>query len=135
MATRRPQREQQHITLTERHIEVTASLGAAQKFWKNKTGRQCRVKSVQYHNLTGLATHADNWFVIALKQGSVVVADWSTDTGEEGTIAADTHVSLTLSATAADLIIEPDEVLSLMLTEGGTATLPAGQIEVTLLQL
>lgn len=134
MATRRPQREQQHLTLTERHIAVTATV-AGQKFWKNKTGRQCKVISAQYLNVTGLAQDASNTFNIALKQGSVVVADWDTTTGQEGTITADTHMNMTLSATPADLIIEPNEVLALALTETGTASLPAGQIEVTLLQL
>lgn len=128
MATRRPAREQQHICLEFEHVQVTAT--TTLKKWKNKTGRQIRIENVQYHNITGLAADASNTFNIALKQGSVVVADWDTTTGQEGTIAADTHVSLVKSSTAADLIIEADEVLSLVLTETGTATLPAGRMEV-----
>lgn len=134
MATRRAQREQQHLTLTERHIAVTASV-TAQKFWKNKTGRQCKVISAQYFNATGLAASGTDSFKVGLKQGSVEVAKWDTATGQEGTVTADTHMNMTLSATPADLIIEPNEVLALALTETGTASLPAGQIEVTLLQL
>ncbi len=126
---RRPSREQETFHKTFEHAQVTAT--TALKKWKNKTGRQVKITGVQYLNITGLAQDASNTFVIALKQGSVVVADWDTTTGQEGTIAADTHVSLTMSATAADLIIEPDEILSLVLTETGTATLPAGQMEVT----
>ena len=126
---KRPSREQTVFTKTQLHAQVTATASA--KFWKNKTGRQLKVTSVQYLNVTGLAQDAANTFNISLRQGSVVVADWDTTTGQEGTITADTHMNLTLSATAADLIIEPNEVLSLVLTETGTATLPAGQIEVT----
>lgn len=128
---KRPSREQEVITLSQAHAQVTATTGPT-KFWKNKTGRQLKVTSVQYLNPTGLAQDASNTFDIALKQGSVVVAHWDTTTTTgQGTITADTHMNMVLSSTPADLIIEPDEVLSLLLTETGTATLPAGQIEVT----
>ncbi len=129
MSVRRPTREQQTFHKTFEHIQVTATTTV--KKFKNKTGRQIKITSVQYLNVTGLAADASNTFVIALKQGSVVVADWDTTTGQEGTVTADTHMNMTLSSTAADLIIEIDEILSVVLTETGTATLPAGQLEVT----
>ena len=129
MAVRRPSREQQVFHKTFEHVQVTATTTI--KKWKNKTGRQLKITSVQYLNVTGLAVDASNSFKIALNQGSVEVAKWSTATGAEGTVTADTHMNLTLSSTAADLIIEPNEVLSVVLTETGTATLPAGQLEAT----
>lgn len=127
---KRPSREQTVFTKTQTHPAVTAT-AAAVKFWKNKTGRQLKVTSVQYLNVTGLAQDPSNSFKISLNQASVEVAKWSTTTGQEGTVTADTHMNMTLSATPADLIIEPDEVLSVVLTETGTASLPAGQLEVT----
>jgi len=109
------------------HAGVTADTTVP--LFRNRSDRHMRIKAVDYYNATGLATHADNWFVIAVQNaaGTKVLADWSTDTGEEGTIAAATYVSLTLGA---DVIVTPGEEVVLQLTEGGTATLPAGQVTI-----
>jgi hypothetical protein len=88
------------------------------------------IDAVHYINPTGLAEHAANFAVISVKQGATVVAEWSTETGQEGTLTADTYVDLVLSATAADLIIETDEELDLSVNESGTTTVPAGRVEV-----
>jgi len=50
----------------------------------------------------------------------------TTETGEEGTLTADTPVELVASATDLDTIVAADDVLTLNLNEDGTATLPAG---------
>lgn len=92
---------------------------------------RCVVEGVRYINPTGLAADAANFAVLAVKQGAVVVADWSTETGQEGTLTADTYVDLTLGA-AAGLIIEADEELVFEVAESGTTTVPAGQVEVYL---
>lgn len=129
MTTRRPSREQETFHKTFEHIALTATTTV--KKWKNNTGRQVKITGAKYLNVTGLAQDASNSFKIGLNQGAVEIAKWNTATGQDGTITADTHMTMVLSSTAADLIVEPDEILSLVFTETGTASLPAGQVEVT----
>jgi hypothetical protein len=80
-----------------------------------------------YYNATGLAADAANYFDIQLKHGTTVLANWSTETGEEGSIASDTPVRLT---NGSDLVVPPDTRLNLFLDETGTATLPIGTIQI-----
>jgi hypothetical protein len=87
------------------------------------------LESARYINPTGLAADAANYFNIKLVETAVVMANWSTETGQEGTIAADTFVDLTLG-TAADRTLAADEELSIFFDETGTATLPAGRIQI-----
>jgi hypothetical protein len=126
MAARRPTGEQESQTFYFDHAQVTET--TTLKLIKLSNRYPFRIDTVYYLNPTGLATHVDDWFVIALKNGSTVISDWSTDTGEEGTIAADTFVTLTNSVTDADLVVAAAGTLTLLLTEGGSATLPAGRI-------
>lgn len=127
---------QEYVTFAYDHIEVTAD--TVVKLFKVPAGRKMRIDKVDYINPTGLAAHNDNWFEIALKNGSTKIAAWSTDgngTGingaaAEGTITADTFIELTKSSTDASLIAAAADVLSLSLDETGTATLPAGRIVV-----
>lgn len=95
--------------------------------------RSMIVDKVEYINPTGLAGHATLYWEIALKKGSTVMAQWSTDSdvAGQGTLTANTFVNPTLSATAADLVAVKDDVLSLVLTKVSTAAnLPAGRIVV-----
>jgi len=99
------------------------------KLWK--VPRAFRLERVSYVNPTGLANHAANFFVLKLTKGATVAASWSTETGEEGTLTADTFVDFTLSATDADLVFAADDEMKLFLDEAaGTATLPAGRITI-----
>jgi hypothetical protein len=88
------------------------------------------VEQVRYVNPTGLAVHATNFFDIQVKNGATVVANWSTETGEEGALVADTHVDFTLSVVDGALVLEADDVLSVNLEENGTQTLPAGRFQI-----
>ncbi len=107
------------------HAQVTAD--TTQFFFETHKDRAFLVEDVVYYNATGLAQDAANFFDIQVKHGTTVVANWSTETGEEGTIAADTPVRPTLGA---DLVIPPDTRVNLVLDETGTATLPAGTMQV-----
>lgn len=124
----RPSREQTPFIWTYDHAQATAD--ATIKLYKNTSGSRLRIDEVTYINVTGLAQDATNIFTIKLMQGAVVVASWSTLTGAQGSIAANTFVTLVNSATDADLVIEDDEELALFLDEGGDATLPAGRIQI-----
>lgn len=135
MKTRRESHDQDQVAMGPfPHIEVTATTTV--KLFKVPAGKRFRVERVEYLNPTGLAEHADNWFNIQLQKGaSTVIANHNTDSDEDGTIAADTFTDLGLTATDEDRVIvggaaAAADTAKLVLTEGGTATLPAGQIMV-----
>jgi hypothetical protein len=104
------------------HAEVTATTTI--KLWT--VPRRFVLERVMYNNITGLATHADDWFDIQILNVAAVAANHSTDTGQEGTISANTPVDFTM--TAANAIFAAGALLSLKLEEGGTATLPTGHL-------
>lgn len=106
---------------------AAASADTAIKLFKGR--RRFIIEQVRYVNPTGLAADAANYFDIQVLIGATVAANWSTETGQEGTIAADTFVDLTM-ATGGDNVGALDAVVSLNLDETGTATLPAGQIQI-----
>jgi hypothetical protein len=82
-----------------------------------------------YFNPTGLAQDATNFINIQVQdQTPTVFANWSTETGEEGSIAAATPVRLVLGASVA---IPPNSKLDIFYEEGGSVTLPAGEIQIT----
>ncbi len=122
MSRRTNQYVQETQTIYFAHAQATGDVAAA-PFWIAPW--PCQVVGVKYYNATGLATHADNWFNIKIQNDSAICAKWNTDTGVEGTIAAATPVDFTLGTTT-DPVLAEDDVLSVVLTEGGTATLPAG---------
>jgi len=108
---------------------AAADADRTDKLWK--LPRAFRVERVLYVNPTGLVEHAANFFVIKLTKGATVVASWSTETGQEGTLTADTFVELTLSSTDANLVFAAGDEMKLFLDEAaGVATLPAGRLVV-----
>lgn len=128
MAKRRPNNTtEEHVEFAYDHAALTADTTV--KLWKCPAGRKFRVDSVEYINPTGLAAHAADFFALKLNKGATLVADWSTETGQEGTIAADTFVSFTNAALAARSFTAGD-VMSIQFDESGTATLPAGRLVV-----
>ncbi len=93
--------------------------------------RKMKVDKVEYINVTGLAGHSSNYWEIALKKDSTVMAQWSTDSdvAGQGTLTANTFVNPTLSATLANRTAAVGTVLSLALTKvASAANLPAGRI-------
>ncbi len=95
--------------------------------------RAMRIDKVEYVNVTGLAGHATLYWEIALKKGTTVMAQWSTDSDVvgQGTITADTLINLVLSGTDSALVTASGDVLKLVLTKVSTAAnLPAGRIVV-----
>ena len=90
--------------------------------------RRFRVKGARYYNATGLVADAANYFNIKVLLGATVAANWSTETGEEGTIAAATFVTFSLPTDISDAAAAAAVVLSVIFDETGTATLPAGRI-------
>jgi hypothetical protein len=102
------------------------------KIWKCPTGRSFVVDRVSYINPTGLAGDPTNAFNGDVKNGSTVMAAvFNTDTNDTPagvTLAADTFVEGTLSATAANTWLAAGDVISFTATLEGTQTLPAGRV-------
>lgn len=121
---------QERVVLSFDHPAVTST--TTWKFFKVPAGRKLRIDAVEYLNPTGLAEDASNIFALAVKQGSTTVGSLSTDSAAvaDASIAANTFTTMTPSATAADLTAPAAAELSLVATETGTASLPAGRIVV-----
>ncbi len=91
--------------------------------------RPMRVEYVELILPAGYTQDAANFYTIELRKGATVIASWSCQTGAQGTIAADTFVSLVLSATDANRVCAPGNVLSLALVKSGSAAnLPIGRV-------
>lgn len=103
------------------------------KFYKVPVGKKLLITRASYINPTGLAGDGTNAFAGYIKNGSTVVATlFNTDTGDTGgaSLAADTFVEGTLSATPASLWFAAGDVVSLVLDEDATSTLEAGLLDI-----
>lgn len=119
---------QEKLTLDLEHAQETASASYVLAF---TPARKFRVRRVMYVNPTGLAADAANYFNLQLRKDATdVVANWSTETGQEGALTGDAPVEFTLSATDADLVCDAGTVLDLNLALTGTQTLPAGRLTI-----
>lgn len=114
---------QNRITVVINHAEVTGDTTTTE--WFTHPSKTFILESAKYYNATGLAGHASNYFNVAIKVGSTVLANWSTSTAAESTIAADTWVTMTLGAA---LEVAAGSSVVLLLDETGTSDLPAGKI-------
>ena len=125
MGARRPRAHTQElVVLAYDHASITATF--ADKLFTAQ--RAMRIDKIEYVNPTGLAADAVNYIDLFIKKGTTVVGNWSTETGEEGSLAADTIVNFTLSSTDTDLVADAADVISFGGTEGGAVTLPAGRV-------
>lgn len=107
--------------------EAGASATAAVKLMSCQ--RAMRIDRVEIDIPAGYTGDAANYYTIALKKGSTVIAQWSTLTSAQGTIAADTFVNLINSATDANLVTTVGDVISVSFTKTASAVnLPAGRI-------
>lgn len=111
------------LTNASTAVTLTEKVG-----WTVPTGQSFKIDRVMYNNPTGLAVDATNYFTIALKGATsgVVYASWSTLTGTQGALLADTPVTLVNNATPANLVAAAGEPLQATYTKTGTQTLPAG---------
>lgn len=113
------------VMITHDHASLTATT-SVDIF---KADRKMRVLRARYNNPTGLAQNANAFAITLSKTGSAVVA--SGIDSASAAIPAGTFPALTVAAGAAS-ILNPGDVLSFVATETGTATLPAGRLQVEL---
>jgi hypothetical protein len=106
------------------HAQVTADT----TFFKGilSLTRSFIIASVGYYNETGLAGSTGNSWSLALQNAAVgVAASWSTETGGEGTITADTCVELT-NGSLTNRTVAAGAFIKLYGDLTGSKTLPAG---------
>lgn len=126
---RRPNEFFQDIyTVSFDHAQLTSTT-TTKVYQAPPTGGQRRVKSVRYVNPTGLAQSGSNSFAITLQKGVTAVAN-GIDTATVA-IPADTFIGMTVVDAAA--VLDPLDVLSVVATETGTATLPPGRLVIELI--
>ena len=114
--------------MTFDHAALSAT--TTTKLWQCPAGRQFVLERASYINPTGLVGDGTNAFMGEVKNGSTVMATlFNTDTGDAGgaSLAVDTFVEGTLG-TGAEVWLDAADVLSVVFTEDGTATLPAGRL-------
>jgi len=104
---------------------AAASATRTDKFFRCE--RNFILEQVDLIDPTGLAQDAANFFVITVQDGATVLATWSTQTGQQGSLPAATFETL---VNAANPQAAAGDTLSLVLTLHGTQTLPAGRIVV-----
>lgn len=95
--------------------------------------RPSRCLFVEYKNVAGVTADATDFYTLQILNGSTVVASYSVQTGADGTIAADTFVLLTLSATDTNRIFAAGDVLAVkFLKAASAANLTTGRVNVVL---
>lgn len=89
------------------------------------------IDAVLNHNVTGLATHADNNFkcVITKTGGGVVATVFDTDADDGAAITADTWEAAVSYGTEAVRTLAAGDIVTATFTEEGTATLPTGRLQ------
>ncbi len=86
---------------------------------------------VEWLTATTVTQNATDYWDIELKNGSISVAKWSSQTSQQGTITGGTSVTLVNSATDASLVFQVGDHMSLVLTKHGSpAALPPGRLTV-----
>lgn len=122
--------ESERVTLSFDHAALTDDLTV--KLYKVPAGRSLRVDRISYVNPTGLAADNTNAFSLAVKNGSVVISlVFNTDGNDVvagASLAADTFVEGTLSATDSERVLVAGDILSAFFDEDGAATLPVGRL-------
>jgi hypothetical protein len=127
--TRRAQDlEAERWTLPYDHAALTTTTTV--KLYKVPAGRTLRLVRASEVNPTGLVGDGTNAFTLTIQNGATVANTvFNTNTGAGGaSLAADTFVEGTPSATDANLVYQAGDIVSAVFTEDGTASLPAGHL-------
>lgn len=113
------------FVLTWDHAAATAD--ATDKIYK--LGRAFRIDRVKYLNVTGLVQDGTNFFNVRVQIAGSDAANWSSETGQEGTIPVNDWVDMS-DGLDADRVGEADDEITLFMDEDGDTTLPAGRVQI-----
>lgn len=92
-------------------------------------GRSIAVERVMLNLPAGLAASGTDYVNYKLLKGASTVAfNWSTQTGHEGTITADTPVELVITVTPHNAVFDDGDIMSLFIDTTGSPTSPAGRL-------
>ena len=105
--------------------QASTASDVALKLFATPADRFFVITGASYENPTGLAQDPTNYVNVKVLNGTNIALSWSTLTGQQGTIGADSPVALALG-TLANRLVPPGTVISMATTKGGTCTLPAG---------
>lgn len=105
------------------HAAISATTSV--KLWSTKD-RPHKVQRVFYNNPTGFAQDPSAYWTVSITDGTTTLASWSTQTGTNGTLTADTPVDLVLVASTG-LAASKNLVVTFTKT-GAPANLPAGRL-------
>lgn len=123
---RPPTHWQEKLALPFAHASVAATTTV--KIYKTAL-RALRLDRVTYDNPTGFAQDPANYWTVSIQSGATILAQWSTQTAQQGTLAADTFVDFKNSATDANLVVAAATTLTLVLTKtGAPASIPVGSL-------
>lgn len=132
-ATKRTSLTQEFSTLLVDHAAMTADVTTKLV----KFGRRARLVGVRYVNPTGLAADNANAFRVSLLSGADEAAMLFNTDGDDdpagASLPANTWVEGALSPTDSYRVFEAGDELDLVFDEDGTATLPAGHLQIDLI--
>lgn len=111
------------------HANVALSATGADKLIQAQ--KRTRVDRVLIINPAGFTVDPTNYWTIQFKVGATVVASWSTLTGAQGTLAADTFADMVLNVDTTTLIMNAGDTVSFAYVKtGAPANFPAGRIQI-----
>lgn len=98
-----------------------------------KFDRRCTIDRVSFLSVAGLAADGTNFVVIRASKstsGTPIIASWSTESGQQGSLPANDSIDLVNTITSQDLTFEAGDIVALDVTVAGTGALPAGQLHI-----
>jgi len=104
-------------------IDTVAAISATTTVWAWKVGAQ-RTFKLERAVINVSATYAadtTNFYTIQIKDGSTVLASWSTQTSAQGALTANTPADLILNTTDANLAAAGGDTLTVVCTKSAAA--------------
>ena len=107
-------------------LDATGNVIADLNVQVHKATRPFKVDRAIYVSDSGLVADVTNFFNIKVLKGAAIAWNWSTETGEEGTLTAGVWADMV--ETPANNLFEKDDELDILLDESGSATLSPGTV-------
>ena len=119
------------VTLEKAAVDGAAGDATNRNAWRNLLGCTVQLMEAQYVPDAALTAHDTNYATVSVLKGASAAVTTSaaakTTVVANGNWVADTPVTITLSATLANLQIADDEIVALDIAKAGTGVaVPAG---------